>query len=280
MGFNPNPVEPAKAFREDINGLRGVAIAAVLLFHLGSQQARGGFLGVDVFFVISGFLITEIVIRRLETGRFSLAAFWLARAQRLVPALWALIVVLAVFGWFMIDPITYQEIGTHAAASVLFISNIQYWREAGYFDKVAETKWLLHTWSLSIEWQFYLAYPIALMAAFRLSRRAGVSALIVSGLLISLGLSIGLALWRPSVAFYMLPARAWELLAGGLVATHLFRRELSGRASTGIEWTGLALIGLTVVLIRPDTPFQPVWAVPPVLGTVSSWPPAGPAFRS
>ncbi|RML89480.1 Acyltransferase protein [Pseudomonas savastanoi pv. glycinea] len=154
-------------FRKDINGLRAIAVAAVLLFHFQPAWLPGGFAGVDVFFVISGYLITGIILRGLRSGKFRLTTFYTSRARRIVPALAVLCLALLLLGWFSLLPLDYSALGTHVASSLGFVSNVVYWREAGYFTASAHEKWLLHTWSLSVEWQFYLLYPIALLLLSR-----------------------------------------------------------------------------------------------------------------
>ena len=153
---------PPQIFRKDINGLRAWAVMVVVLFHFGVPGFAGGFIGVDIFFVISGFLMTNILIKKLENPhqKFSVWDFYLARAKRIVPALLVLCITLLALGWLMLPPQDYRSLGMHTLTSVLFASNIQYWREAGYFDVASHDKWLLHTWSLSVEWQFYVLLPL------------------------------------------------------------------------------------------------------------------------
>ena len=257
-------------FRSEINGLRAIAVLAVLLFHAGVPLFHGGFAGVDVFFVISGFLMTRIVLSGLDRGDFSLVAFWIARARRIVPALLGLCVALAILGWGLIDPITYLDIGGQVAASLTFVSNIVFWRESGYFDQAAETKWLLHTWSLSVEWQFYVLYPLVLLAARRFLGKRGTVAMLWLGFLLSLALSVVVTAWRPSIAFYLLPTRAWEMIAGGLVLVHgvaAERLSVSGRRN--LEFAGLALVVLSLATIRSATPWPSFWALLPVAGTAA-----------
>ena len=134
-------------FRKDINGLRAIAVIAVVLFHFNPSAVTGGFAGVDVFFVISGFLMTGIIFRGIEQNNFSILRFYVARANRIIPALAVLCMALLIFGWFYINPVDYQIIGKHIASSITFLSNIIYWRESGYFDAASHEKWLLHTWS-------------------------------------------------------------------------------------------------------------------------------------
>ncbi|MEK6668658.1 MAG: acyltransferase family protein, partial [Pseudomonadota bacterium] len=208
-------------FRPDINGLRAWAVVPVVLFHFGVAGFSGGFVGVDIFFVISGFLMTGIIVPAL-TGSvakpFSLLRFYLARAMRIWPALMAVCSVVLLLGWFGMTSLEYESLAKHVKSSLLFHSNHVYWREAGYFDADAHEKWLLHTWSLSVEWQFYLILPLILMLIWRLthSQRA-LHASLWLGLVVSFGASLLLLSLKPSFAFYGLPSRAWEMLAGGLV---------------------------------------------------------------
>jgi peptidoglycan/LPS O-acetylase OafA/YrhL len=143
-------------FRKDLNGLRAIAVVAVVLFHFNASWMPGGFAGVDVFFVISGFLMTGIIFRGIEQKNFSILRFYVARANRIIPALAVLCLFLLVFGWFYLTPLDYKALGKHAAGSMGFLSNFMYMRESGYFDAASREKWLLHTWSLSVEWQFYI----------------------------------------------------------------------------------------------------------------------------
>ena len=133
---------------------------AVMLYHFGVPGFTGGFVGVDIFFVISGFLMTAIIINGLENDRFSLWEFYLARTRRIIPALLVLCVFLLMLGFFWLPSIDFKILGTHAATVLTFVSNVKFWREAGYFDATSHEKWLLHTWSLSVEWQFYILLPL------------------------------------------------------------------------------------------------------------------------
>lgn len=253
------------SFRYDINALRAVAVIGVLLFHFLPSFAPGGYAGVDVFFVISGFLMTSIIFR--DTKTFSVLAFYMSRVSRIIPALLALCIVLMLLGWFFLDPLELEDLAYHAAGSALFVSNIIYWREADYFDTAAHEKWLLHTWSLSVEWQFYLLYPIIIIALLRFfSRRA--TALALAGLfLASMLLSFVLAYVDPVTAFYLLPTRIWEMLAGGMV--FLFGRPVAERWKRPIIYTGLAMITASYFLIDATTPWPGPMALFPVLATAA-----------
>lgn len=255
-------------FRRDINGLRAYAVAAVVLYHFGVPGFAGGFVGVDVFFVISGFLMTGIIVSQLEAGRFSLLGFYLARAARIIPALAALCAAVLVFGWFWLTPVDYQRLGRHVASSIAFLSNVTYATESGYFDTASHEKWLLHTWSLSVEWQFYLLLPLALIAWRRWvgHGRAHLLAFAVLGVAVSLGLSVVLTAWRPTYAFYLLPTRAWELLAGGAVFLVQRRLALAPAAARLCYLAGLASILVSVVLFHAGLPWPGAWAALPVAG--------------
>lgn len=237
------------------------------MFHFGVPGFGGGFAGVDVFFVISGYLMTGIIVSGLSQGSFSVLAFYLARARRIVPAL--LVVCLAVLGigWFFLPPMDFSRLGSHAAAAAVFISNIRFSREAGYFDIEAHEKLLLHTWSLSVEWQFYLVLPLVLMAAFRAGRGVRwIPATLLLALLASLLASILLTPKSPSAAFYLLPTRAWEMAAGGLVYWLAARVRLGQPARKAIESIGLGLIVLSVAMFDAASPWPGWRAGLPVLG--------------
>lgn len=259
-------------FRKDINGLRAWAVMVVVLFHFGVPGFAGGFVGVDIFFVISGFLMTNILIKKLENPhqKFSIWDFYLARAKRIVPALLVLCITLLALGWLMLPPQDYRSLGMHTLTSVLFASNIQYWREAGYFDAASHDKWLLHTWSLSVEWQFYVLLPLLLWGVWRWwpGRVYAVRCLSLV-FLASLGLSVWLTTQKPEAAFFLLPTRAWEMLAGGLVALlaggGAVPRWLTGKARA-VEALGVAMIALSVATANP-LHWPGAAAMLPVLGT-------------
>lgn len=264
-----NGTNTAAGFRGDINGLRAWAVAAVVFYHFGVPGFGGGFIGVDVFFVISGFLMTRIVVHGLERGDFSLLAFYIARARRILPALIVLCAVLMALGWWWLLPLDYKALGNHAVFSLAFLSNINFWREAGYFDAASHEKWLLHTWSLAVEWQFYLLLPLVLLAVWKWRPgRPAVIAVMGVGLLVSLILSLVLTPLRPVAAFFLLPTRAWEMLAGGMVYLLANRWALTVRQRLMLETASIALVMGSIVGFDAASAWPGWRALVPVLGTV------------
>ena len=263
-----NSASPSK-FRTDINGLRALAVVVVILYHFGIPGFGGGFVGVDVFFVISGFLMTGIVVKGLEQNRFSLVSFYMARARRIFPALVVLCAALLGLGWFVLISPDYKLLGTHTISALGFFSNFKFWDEAGYFDLASHEKWLLHTWSLSVEWQFYLILPVALWAVwqFKPGRSAQTKAVLI-GLILSLGASMLTTKSWPTAAFYLLHARAWEMLGGGLVFLLAKPARLSILLRRYIEVVGAILIMSSVFLFDTSSPWPGWRATVPVLGTM------------
>ncbi|HEX5704041.1 MAG TPA: acyltransferase family protein [Pyrinomonadaceae bacterium] len=260
------------SYRPEVDGLRAIAVVAVVLYHAGGFYCHGGYVGVDVFFVISGFLITSLIWRDLETGRFTFAYFWERRARRIVPALVVVTAATLVAGWFLLLPGDYKNLGQEAAALAVFGANVYYWRNTGYFEGGADEKPLLHTWSLGVEEQFYLLVPFLLWGIFRvkaLRTRAGVFSILLAGFTVSFALSIYGVIKSPSATFYLLPTRAWELLLGALVAfvPPAFALPSRPRLRELLALAGLALILVPVFAYTPETPFPGAAALSPCLGT-------------
>ncbi|HYW14730.1 MAG TPA: acyltransferase family protein [Allosphingosinicella sp.] len=252
-------------FRPDINGLRAIAVLAVLGFHFEVAPLRGGFVGVDIFFVISGYLMTAIILGGLERGSFSVAGFYLDRARRIVPALAVLVALLLAAGAVFLLPDEYRLLARQAGSSLLFLSNVQHWRETGYFEPGLDQKWLLHSWTLSLEWQFYLLYPLLLPLIVRVfPARRRLLLLLTAAALLSFGLMLVLARLAPAAGFYLLPPRAWELLAGALV---YLVPPLTGRGVRIAQVAGLGLIAASMILIAPDG-WPDGRALAPVAGTM------------
>jgi peptidoglycan/LPS O-acetylase OafA/YrhL len=260
-------------YRPEIDGLRAIAVAAVILFHAGFALFRGGFVGVDVFFVISGFLITSIIVEELKTGRFSVLRFYERRARRILPALFTVMAACIPFAYRLLSPDGLKDFAQSLAAICLFASNILFWGESGYFDTQAELKPLLHTWSLAVEEQFYVVFPLLLLAAWRVGRRfllVLIGVIAVSSFIVSVDEVRNF----PSAAFYLLPSRAWQLLVGAVAsfvaegwwnatARHRFAR-LTGEA---IGWVGMTMILFALFLFDARTPFPGPHAAVPTLGT-------------
>ena len=252
-------------FRADINGLRAIAVIAVVLFHFNASWMPGGFAGVDVFFVISGFLMTGIIFRGIETSSFSILTFYVARANRIIPALAVLCLFLLVFGFFYLTPLDYEALGKHAGSSIGFLSNIVYWKESGYFDAASHEKWLLHTWSLSAEWQFYIVYPLVLVALRKFLSLRTLKLTILIGTVIGFVLCVIATYKWPSASYYLLPTRAWEMMLGGIAFLYPF--NLTDKNRKSIERLGLVLIIGSYFLISKETPWPGYLAIFPVLGS-------------
>ena len=254
------------SYRPEIDGLRAISVIGVVLFHF-QLGFPGGYVGVDVFFVISGYLITSIIVREMELGKFSMRDFWARRIRRIFPAACALAASVLVAGIWILEPDSVVSLAKSSLAHALVVSNIYFWKDADYFAQAAELKPLLHTWSLSIEEQFYICLPIVLLVLMRWFKR-GLVSILVGGLLISLGLSIYGVSRFPEATFYLLPTRAWELLAGSVAAVGFQRLKLSRTLANIISAIGLGLILLPMLFYSHETLFPGLSAVPPVLGTV------------
>lgn len=251
-------------FRTDINGLRAIAVIAVVLFHFNAAWMPGGFAGVDVFFVISGFLMSGIIFRGIEQDNFSLLKFYVARANRIIPALVGLCLILLVFGWFYLNSIDYKALGNHAASSLAFVSNIVYWQESGYFSASSYEKWLLHTWSLSAEWQFYIIYPLLLVVMRKFMSITSMKATVLVGAILGFIFCIVVTYKWPNSAYYLLPTRAWEMMIGGVA--YLYPWTISAQKKQQLEWLGLLLIITSCFFISKDSPWPGYLALFPVAG--------------
>ena len=287
--YRNNPVTTARrteaaphpAYRPEIDGLRAVAVLLVVLFHAFPTVVAGGFIGVDVFFVISGFLISGIIYQNLDRGTFSFTDFYARRIRRIFPALVLVMAACFAFGWFAMLADEYKLLGKHLAAGAGFIANLTLWQESGYFDSAADTKPLLHLWSLGIEEQFYMLWPLALWAAHRV--KAPRLALCLALVAASFALNVAFVHSNPVATFYSPGTRFWELLAGSVLAYFatpagqaalarkpLLRRALAPNAGAAADvhaWIGLALLALAVATITPARAVPGWWALLPVLGT-------------
>lgn len=264
----------AARYRPDVDGLRAVAVGAVVAFHAFPGLAPGGFVGVDVFFVISGYLISGIILDALRERRFTFAGFYARRIRRIFPSLTLMLATLLAVGWFVLGAQGYRAVSRHVIAGAAFASNIVLWRESGYFDTAAELKPLLHLWSLGIEEQFYLVWPVLLVIAGRWRR--GPLAVVTLMALASLAASLAIVNVNPMAAFYAPWFRFWELLAGAWLAA----MEADASAAPGLKrWVGrqgiadacsaggIAAILAGVFLVDGTRAFPGWWALLPVAGT-------------
>lgn len=276
--------ENASTYRPDIDGLRALAVLAVVGFHAFPDVIKGGFAGVDVFFVISGFLITGILQKSLQINDLTqerlsfwsyIGKFYQRRIVRIFPALLTVLATSFALAWLLLQPAEFKTLGKHMLAGAGFVSNIVYWQEAGYFDAAAETKTLLHLWSLAVEEQFYLIWPVLMWAAWRLaskfkSLKLEMSWLIAGLLTLSFAWNVLHIHAHPVATFYLPFSRFWELLAGALLAVLAAKSsiETSSRTTQNLKsFAGLLLIAAAVYLLTKDKRFPGWWAVLPVLGS-------------
>jgi peptidoglycan/LPS O-acetylase OafA/YrhL len=277
-------------YRPDIDGLRAVAVLSVMMFHAFPAKMAGGFVGVDIFFVISGFLISTIIFDGLESNRFSFIDFYSRRIRRIFPALATVLLATFLLGWFILYPDEYRQLGKHIAGGAGFVSNFVLWQESGYFDAAAETKPLLHLWSLGIEEQFYIVFPMLAWLLWR-ARLNPLSFVALAGLL-SFILNLRSVNSAPAMTFYMPQTRVWELLIGSTLA--LLMMDVSGRMASfedligrhlrsliyrgdadvsaettlanGRAWLGVLLISVALLTINKNTHFPGASAMLPTLG--------------
>lgn len=251
-------------YRADIDGLRAVAVVSVLLYHADVTALSGGFVGVDVFFVISGFLITSIVATEIRGDGFSILSFYARRARRILPALFAVIAATLAVGSVLLLATDFSDLVKSALSSVLFVSNVYLWKSSSYFASAADMKPLLHTWSLAVEEQFYIFFPVFLALWMRRGRSA------VGALSVILAASFALSAWAvhryPEATFFLLPTRAWELLVGSLLALGAVAPVTGRIAREAIAAAGLALIVVCAMTFDVQTAFPGVNALWPCLG--------------
>jgi Predicted acyltransferases len=257
-------------YRSEVDGLRALAVLPVILFHAGFQIFSGGFVGVDVFFVISGYLITTIILSEMDNKEFSIVNFYERRARRILPALFFMILVCLPFAWFWLFPRDLNEFSGSMVSVSTFISNFFFWKQSSYFDSASELKPLLHTWSLAVEEQYYLIFPVIIILFWRLGKNWLMALLTLAGIV-----SLVVAQWAssntPTANYYLLPTRFWELWIGGLIAfyfNHSRNRTLVSR-----KWVcqvgsliGFALIAYSIVHFDKETPFPSLYTLIPTVG--------------
>lgn len=278
-------------YRPDIDGLRAIAILSVVIFHAFPAKLRGGFVGVDIFFVISGFLISSIILRSLQRGDFSFAEFYAHRARRIFPALIVMLTATYTFGWFVLLPDEFSQFGKHMAASAGFMQNIVLFKEAGYFDIASELKPLMHLWSLAIEEQFYLIYPLLIWAAWRMG--LNVLTIVIVLALVSFGLNLSGIEKNAAKTFFLPQTRFWELLAGAILAyLKIFKSQQVSRflqnclfhplifrtppegtrreviVNNLLATLGLLLIVASLITIHKGRLFPGWWALAPAAGAL------------
>jgi peptidoglycan/LPS O-acetylase OafA/YrhL len=256
-------------YRREIDGLRAIAVLSVIFFHAGFDSFHGGFVGVDIFFVISGYLIATTILTDLEGGRFSIADFYERRARRILPALFTVMLVAVPLSWFSLFPSEMRDFSQSLVAVSLFSSNFLFWFESGYFETASELKPLLHTWSLAVEEQFYLFFPL-LMLVFWSRGRSWLNHLFFVIAAISFVVAQWLSDADPSAAFFLIPARIFELLIGSLAALYITnpgRRDLERSLAEIVGWTGVVLITFSILAFDKETPFPGVYALFPTFGT-------------
>lgn len=253
-------------YRADIDGLRALAVLAVVFFHAGFPYVEGGYVGVDIFFVISGYLITRIIAGEIAEGRFSLARFYERRIRRIFPALFAVLAATWCVSLYLLTPLDFEEFSASVIAAALSVSNIYFWQTMDYFAGPADSKPLLHTWSLGVEEQFYILFPFVLLAVFRWCRRHVLWVVVLGGLA-SFALSALLSERLGSAAFYLLPFRGWELMIGSVLAlTPPEKLPQSRWLREAMAVGGLGMIAFAVLSFSEDTVFPGSAAAVPALG--------------
>lgn len=260
-------------YRAEIDGLRAVAIIPVILFHAGFPLFSGGFVGVDIFFVISGYLITTIILTEKEQGKFSLINFYERRARRILPALFFVMLVSLPFAWLWLIPSDMKDFSQSLIGVATFSSNILFWQETGYWGTANELKPLLHTWSLAVEEQYYIIFPLYLMLMWRFRKRW-----ILSSFMVIAVISLALAQWGAynyqTATFFLLPTRGWELAIGASIAFYFLYRKKTIRTLLSHRFidetlglVGLLMIGYAVFIFDKTIPFPSVYALIPTVGT-------------
>ena len=261
-------------YRQEINGLRALAVLPVVLYHAKFSLFQGGFVGVDIFFVISGYLISGIIFTELSTSSFSLVNFYERRARRILPALFVVLIFSTLISWILLPPIEFKDFGQSLFSVSLFASNFLFWLEGGYFDTGIDLKPLLHTWSLAVEEQFYILFPLLAILLFSVNKRFLLPVILLlfftSLFLAHIFSEVNFDINSKKGSFYFLPTRAWELLMGALLffipkSTHTPSKDLLNNI---LSLTGLFLIAFSIYSFDEDTPFPSIFTLIPTSGAV------------
>jgi len=252
-------------YRADIDGLRAIAVLSVIFFHAGTKLFSGGYVGVDIFFVISGYLITSIIVREIENGDFSVAKFYERRFRRILPALTVVVIVSIIPGVLFLNSQQLYDFSQSIVASSLFSSNILFYLESGYFDGAIESKPLLHTWSLAVEEQYYIFFPLLMMLIAKKDPRKYAKWLIPLAL-ISFSLCVISMDFNPSGTFYLIPTRTWELLVGSLLAVNIFPEARNQYIRNYLSITGFLLTTFSIFFYSSETKFPGAAAAIPTIG--------------
>ncbi len=258
----------AMIYRREIDGLRALAVLPVILFHAGFKAFSGGFIGVDIFFVISGYLITSIILDEYENNHFTLKDFYLRRARRILPALFLVIFICFPFAWHWYLPVDLKEFSQSVVATTTFLSNFFFWLKTGYFDTEAELKPLLHTWSLAVEEQYYLIFPALFIWLVSFQKKWALWVLSVLAI-ISLAYAQWLSTKNPSANFFLFPSRLWELLIGALIALYLFHKSKPIGSSDTRQFAsaiGCILIVTSIVFFSNEIPYPSIYTLLPTCG--------------
>jgi peptidoglycan/LPS O-acetylase OafA/YrhL len=263
----PTPAHPA--YRPDIDGLRAIAVLLVVIHHAFPQSLKGGFIGVDLFFVISGFLISTIIFQNLQQSTFSFLDFYKRRVKRIFPALSLVLLASFVVGWFVLLPTDYKQLGKHIAAGAAFVSNFAFWSESGYFDSGSKLKPLLHLWSLGIEEQYYIFWPLIVLFAWK--RKLNLLKVCLILFAISFAINVFTAKGNAVAAFYSPLSRFWELLIGSVLAYTSLQASKAPESTNSANsnnltaWIGVALLSIGVYFISPERRFPGFWALFPTV---------------
>jgi len=272
MSRTPINQEQALKYRPDIDGLRAIAVSLVVIFHAFPEALTGGFIGVDVFFVISGYLISSIIFKEYALNQFSYKKFYIHRINRIFPALILVMLSCYGFGWFNLLADEFKMLGKHISAGAAFISNWILWGESGYFDRASDAKPLLHLWSLGIEEQFYLIWPVLAGLCLRWRFSILKIAIAIAVLTFSINIAIIFTDANPASAFYLPQARFWELMIGAILAYLSLNNHLEKLSPKGRDWLSICGFGLIIscaVLISKASAFPGFWALMPVLGSAA-----------